>query len=160
MKNLHLTVAAIIEDQGRFLMVEETVGGGLVINQPAGHVEQGETFTQAVIRETLEETAWHFTPEYIVGLYLWKNPLSDEHFLRVAFAGQHNHHDSTLPLDIGIERALWLTHSSIEKRVSQLRSPMVISGIRDYLRGHKYSLIMLDDLNNEELIAKAVKVED
>ena len=158
MKNLHLTVAAIIEDQGRFLFVEEHSGGKLVINQPAGHVEAGETLPYAVSRETLEETAWRFTPESLVGIYLWQHPLNDEYFLRAAFTGSHYALDPALALDTGIERTLWLTPAELQKRHQQLRSPMVMRGIEDYLAGSRYDLNMLKHINNEELIVKAAKI--
>ncbi len=160
MKNLHLTVAAIIEDQGRFLMVEELAGGKLVINQPAGHVEPGETLPYAVVRETLEETAWQFTPESIVGIYLWQHPLNGEHFLRAAFSGKHSGYDPALPLDTGIERTLWLTPSELQKRHEQLRSPMVMRGIEDYLAGNRYDLNMLTHVDTEELIVQAAKISN
>ena len=83
-----LTVAAVVEDRGRFLMVEEMVHGRPVFNQPAGHVEPGESLRQAVVRETLEEAAWHFIPEFITGIYLWEPPDSDRHYLHVAIRGQ------------------------------------------------------------------------
>ena len=83
-----LTVAAIVERDGQFLLVEERVGNRMVFNQPAGHVEKGEQFIDAVVRETLEETAWTFHPEALVGIYFWEQPEQPRSFLRVAFCGR------------------------------------------------------------------------
>jgi 8-oxo-dGTP pyrophosphatase MutT (NUDIX family) len=158
MKNLHLTVAAIIEDRNRFLVVEETVQGELVINQPAGHVEPGETLQDAVARETLEETAWHFSPEALIGLYLWEHPDNGERFLRAVFIGKHFDHNPKQPLDTGIERALWLSREELERRTPQLRSPMVLRGIDDYLAGKRYPLDVVAQLGVNDLLEKAAKV--
>ena len=88
----HLTVAAIIKQDNRFLMVEELVQGERYLNQPAGHLEENESLTAAVIRETLEETAWHFQPEFIVGIYRWRNPRQPSAtYIRVAFSGGSAH---------------------------------------------------------------------
>ena len=158
MKNLHLTVAAIVSHRERYLMVEETVRGDLVINQPAGHVEPGESLIEAVVREALEETAWQFVPEAIVGNYLWQNPKSGEHVLRVAFVGKHRNFNPALELDTGIERTLWLSREELLKREAQLRSPMVVRGIDDYLAGKSYPLDVFSDLSTEALINKAATI--
>jgi len=160
MKPLHLTVAAIIEDRNRFLMVEETVQDELVINQPAGHVEPGETLQEAVSRETLEETAWHFSPETLVGLYLWEHPDSGERFLRAVFVGKHFDHEPKQPLDTGIERALWLSREELQRRGPQLRSPMVLRSIDDYLAGKRYPLEVVSHLGVADLLEKAAKVSN
>jgi ADP-ribose pyrophosphatase YjhB (NUDIX family) len=142
-----VTVAAIIERQGLFLMVEErNAAGELVINQPAGHVEMGESLVDAAIRETLEETAWHFTPEFLVGVYLWKQPHARTTFLRVCFAGQATRHDPTRTLDDGIEQAVWLSHATLLDRSAQLRSPLVLDTVNDYLSGEHYPLALLKSL--------------
>jgi 8-oxo-dGTP pyrophosphatase MutT (NUDIX family) len=158
MNNLHLTVAAIIEDRNRFLMVEEMVQGELVINQPAGHVEPGETLPEAASRETREETAWQFSPEALIGLYLWQQPENGERFLRAVFTGKHFGHDQQQPLDTGIERALWLSREELERRGPQLRSPMVLRAIDDYLAGKRYPLDVVKHLGVEALLEKAAKV--
>jgi 8-oxo-dGTP pyrophosphatase MutT (NUDIX family) len=160
MKNLHLTVAAIVADRDRYLMVEETVRGELVINQPAGHVEPGESLVEAVIREALEETAWQFVPEAMVGLYLWQHPASGEHVLRAAFVGTHRNFNPALELDTGIERTLWLSREELLKRETQLRTPMVMRGIDDYLAGKSYPLDVLSHLSTEGLINKAATVRN
>jgi 8-oxo-dGTP pyrophosphatase MutT (NUDIX family) len=135
-----LTVAAIVESDGQFLLVEERVAGALVFNQPAGHVEKGENFIDAVVRETLEETAWTFHPEALVGIYFWEQPGQPRSFLRAAFCGRVSSHDPSRPLDRGIERAVWLTREQIVARSTRLRSPMVLGCIGDYLDGARYPL--------------------
>lgn len=141
-----VTVAAIIERDDRFLMVEEHVGNRLVINQPAGHLEVNESFTAAVIREALEETAWTFMPDSLVGIYLWQHPERSASFLRVTFCGTVTEHDPDRPLDHGIKRTLWLSRDELEKKQTQLRSPMVIKCIDDYLAGTRYPLSLLTHL--------------
>jgi len=155
MQDLHLTVAAIIEDQGRFLMVEEYVGGHLVINQPAGHVEPGEAISAAVSREVTEETAWQFTPDAITGIYLWQQPVCKEHFLRIAFCGSHFDHNASLELDDGIVRTLWLTRDELVKRGEQLRSPMVLKGIDDYLAGSRFPQDLVSHVSTDDLLERA-----
>ena len=155
MQNIHLTVAAVIEKRGRFLVVEEAVGGELVINQPAGHVEPGEALRDAVIRETLEETAWRFSPAAITGVYLWTQPESGERFLRVVFCGSCHDHDGTRELDEGIVRAMWLTESELQRRDEALRSPMVLRSIADYRAGIRYPVNMFQQLDLEALATRA-----
>lgn len=135
-----LTVAAVIERDGRFLMVEELVANRRVINQPAGHVEAGEDLRTAVIREALEETAWIFEPESVIGVYHWQAPADGPRFLRVAFAGRCHGHDADRPLDSGILAALWLTPDELHARAAQLRSPMVMRCIEDFRRGRRLDL--------------------
>ncbi|MDD5036487.1 MAG: NUDIX hydrolase [Methylococcaceae bacterium] len=134
-----VTVAAIAEREGRFLVVEERVNGGeLVINQPAGHVEHGESLLEAVMREALEETAWRFTPQYLIGIYLWAHPSGQSSYLRVCFGGSVDGHEPERALDEGIERALWLSRDELP--VERLRSPLVLGVIDDYLAGERYPL--------------------
>lgn len=138
-----VTVASVIESDGRFLLIEERVGNRLVFNQPAGHLEANESLAEAVIRETLEETAWQFEPQAVTGIYLWQQPDKTRSFLRVAFTGRITHHDSQRKLDRGIRRALWLSREQIIERADRLRSPMVLRCIDDYLQGARHSLDML-----------------
>lgn len=138
-----LTVAAIVERDGRFLLVEERASNRMVFNQPAGHVERGEEFIEAAVRETLEETAWTFHPEALVGVYLWEQPERRRSFLRAAFCGHVSDHDATRPLDRGIERAVWLSREQILARRARLRSPMVLRCIDDYLQGARYPIDVL-----------------
>ncbi|MBB6092192.1 8-oxo-dGTP pyrophosphatase MutT (NUDIX family) [Povalibacter uvarum] len=135
-----LTVAAVIEHDGQFLLVEERVGNAMVFNQPAGHVERGEELIAAVIRETLEETAWTFRPDALTGIYLWDQPEKQRSFLRFTFCGQVTSHDPHRRLDRGIERALWMSRAQIVMRSSRLRSPMVLRCIDDYLEGRRYPM--------------------
>lgn len=135
-----LTVAAIVERDGQFLLVEERVASRMVFNQPAGHVEKGEQFIDAVVRETLEETAWTFHPEALVGVYFWEQPGQARSFLRAAFCGRVSSHDPARKLDRGIERAVWMTRDQIMARSARLRSPMVLGCIDDYLEGTRYPL--------------------
>ncbi|MEO5574172.1 MAG: NUDIX hydrolase [Gammaproteobacteria bacterium] len=142
----HVTVAALIERDGHFLMVEEEDNGRVVYNQPAGHLDEGESLAAAVVRETLEETAWHFQPQAVTGIYKWLNPLSDITYLRVCFTGACDGHDADRPLDRGIRRALWMTQQELSEVSAQMRSPMVMRCIKDYLAGRRYPLHLLADL--------------
>lgn len=144
--DLHVTVAAVIEHDGAFLVVEERVGDALRINQPAGHVEAGENLLQAVVRETLEETGRIFRPEALVGVYLWQVPDASLTYLRLAFCGQAGARDPERALDAGIERTLWLTRDEIGARRPQWRSPLVLRCVDDYLAGRRYPLAILVDL--------------
>jgi len=142
----HATVAAIIEQDNRFLMVEEISGGKTVYNQPAGHLDPNESLLQASIRETQEETGWLFKPEYISGIYRWVQPVTRECFLRVAFVGSCSQHNEKQQLDDGIIQALWLSRDELVERTQQLRSPLVLHCIDDYLKGKKYPLDLLTDI--------------
>ena len=136
----HLTVATIIERDGRFLLVEEYAGGDhLVYNQPAGHLDAHETLAAAAIRETLEETAWEIEVNAVVGVYYWTHP-QGETFIRTCFAGTAQHHHPDQRLDDGIERAVWLTYEEIASLDSRLRSPMVLRCLDDYGAGKRYPL--------------------
>ncbi len=138
--NAHLTVATVVERDGRFLLVEEYAGGTqLVYNQPAGHLDAHETLAAAAIRETLEETAWEVAVSAIIGIYYWNNP-QGETFVRTCFAGHPLHHHPHQALDDGIERALWLTRDEIVQLEAKMRSPMVLRCIDDYLAGQRYPL--------------------
>jgi 8-oxo-dGTP pyrophosphatase MutT (NUDIX family) len=141
-----LTVAAIVEHEGHFLLVEERAGNRMVFNQPAGHVERGEQFIDAVVRETLEETAWTFHPEALVGIYLWEQPERHRSFLRATFCGRVSDHDPNRRLDDGIERAVWLSREQIVARDERLRSPMVLRCIDDYLDGARYPVDVVKDV--------------
>lgn len=141
----HATVAAIVERNGKFLMVEEEIEGVVVYNQPAGHLDPGESIIHAAVRETQEETAWQFKAEAMVGIYLWDQPNSDRSFLRFAFCGDVVNHDDSQALDVGILRAVWLSREELLARPEKIRSPMVLSCIDDYLAGKRYPLDILRD---------------
>jgi 8-oxo-dGTP pyrophosphatase MutT (NUDIX family) len=153
-----LTVAAIIEREDRFLVVEELVRGRKVINQPAGHVEPGETPHAAVIRETLEETGWRFDPEAIIGIYLWDPPGRDQTFLRISFCGCCREWNADRRLDEGILRVLWLSREELLTRSPRLRSPMVMRSIDDYLLGIRYPCAMIQRLEPEQIAEHAALV--
>lgn len=140
----HVTVAAIVEEQGRFLLVEEMEGGERVLNQPAGHLENAENLIDAVVRETLEETAHHFVPQTLVGVYQYTSPNNDQTYLRFAFAGTCDGGDPIRALDDDILQVLWLSRDEMALRL--LRSPMVLQCVDDYLAGRAYPLDMLHTL--------------
>ena len=139
------TVAAIAEKDGRFLLVEENINGKLVFNQPAGHLEQGETLIEAVKREVLEETAWEFEPKSLVGVYLYPNPNDTEiTYLRFCFYGHCINEYTDRELDEGILRAAWLSPEEIQAERDRMRSPMVMRCIEDHLKGCRYPLELLN----------------
>jgi len=121
-------------------MVEEDVEGQIVLNQPAGHVEAGESFIQAVIRETLEETAYPFVPEAVTGIYHWQHPENGSTFIRHTFCGGVGQVDTERELDTGILRALWLSPDELRNQPQRLRSPLVMKSIEDYQQGKRFSL--------------------
>src|SRR3954469_13733291 len=127
-----ITVAAIAESDGRFLLVEERINQRLVFNQPAGHVERGESLLTAVIRETREETAWRFEPKSLIGVYLWQSPESGVTTMRFAFCGTVDDHQARQPLDQGIVATHWLSQTDLRDREQRLRSPLVMRCIEDY----------------------------
>lgn len=141
-----VTVSAVAEKAGKFLLVEEEVRGNIVINNPAGHLENHETLLDAVVREVTEETGCRFEPHGITGIYLWKTPKGDRTFLRVNFFGACLDEDDDAKLDVGIIRKLWLSRDELLVHRKRLRSPMVLGCIDDYLAGKRYSLDVLSDL--------------
>ena len=134
-----VTVATIVEQDGRFLMVEEDVHGELKLNQPAGHLEPNETLPQAAARETLEETAWQVRINYLVEFSQWTSE-SGNHYLRACFAGTALKLIPDQILDDGILRAVWLTRDEVAARGEQLRSPLVLHHIDHYIKGKKTPL--------------------
>lgn len=143
----HVTVAAVIERDGAFLLVEEHTDHGLMLNQPAGHLEDGETILEAVVRETLEETAYDFTPEFLIGVYQWRNTNEDASFLRFAFSGKAGDVPIDRALDDGIVRALWLNAEQISTNRARHRSPLVQKCVEDYLRGNRFPLSLFAHVN-------------
>jgi ADP-ribose pyrophosphatase YjhB (NUDIX family) len=139
-----VTVAAIIEQGGRFLLVEEETAQGLKLNNPAGHLDPGETPEQGCVRETLEESAYAFKPTALLGVYLGRSKKNatgeDTTYLRIAFCGELGAHDPLRKLDTGIARTLWLTPEEIRASVDRHRSPLVLKCIEDYLAGVRYPL--------------------
>jgi ADP-ribose pyrophosphatase YjhB (NUDIX family) len=143
-----VTVAAVVEDEGKFLLVEEDTGQvpHTVFNQPAGHLEEGESLINAVIRETLEETGYDFTPTALVGIYRWIEPESGETFLRFCFTGTADQYYPDHPLDDGIVGPRWLTMKEISELGESLRSPLVKHCIEDYQAGRRVPLTLLQDI--------------
>jgi 8-oxo-dGTP pyrophosphatase MutT (NUDIX family) len=142
----HVTVAAVAELQGRFLLVQERDAGKRVLNQPAGHLEDCESLLAAVRREVLEETAWQFEPQGIVGIYRWRHPHSGITFLRFTFAGTLLTHASGHRLDPEIEQVIWLSAAGMRLQQDRLRSPLVLRSVDDYLAGRSWPLEILADL--------------
>jgi 8-oxo-dGTP pyrophosphatase MutT (NUDIX family) len=135
-----ITVAAVTEQDGRFLVVEERINERLVFNQPAGHVERGETLLEAVVREAREETAWRFEPTALIGVYLWRSPESGITTMRFAFSGTVDDHQANQPLDKGIICTHWLSRTELVEREAALRSPLVLRCIEDYISGQRRAL--------------------
>jgi 8-oxo-dGTP pyrophosphatase MutT (NUDIX family) len=143
----HVTVAAIIEQNGKFLLVEEMTDRGNRFNQPAGHLEDNETLLEAVIRETQEETAYTFTPTALLGIYHWKHTHNDSTYLRVAYIGQASNHQPSQALDDGIIRTVWMGIDEIREKTMLMRSPQVLTCIEDYLAGQTFPLNVITHLN-------------
>ena len=139
----NVTVAALIERNGSFLLVEEETEDGLRFNQPAGHLDEGESLVAACAREALEETAWSFAPTSLVGIYQWPRPQGDITYLRFAFAGDLGAHEAERALDAGIQRAVWMTPDEIRATAESHRSPLVSQCVSDYLAGRRFPLELL-----------------
>lgn len=145
----HVTVAAVIEDGDRYLLVEEDLGREHTIyNQPAGHLDPDESLIQAVIRETLEETAHHFEPEAVVGVYRWTTPDGATTYLRVCFTGRLTGHEPDRSLDTGIVAPRWLQLDEIRAlfEAGRLRSPLVLRCVEDLRAGQRFPLGLLTDM--------------
>lgn len=139
----NVTAAAVLEQDGKFLLVEETTGHGVQFNQPAGHLEMGESLIAAAIRETLEEAAYKFEPQSLLGIYRWHSQASDTTYLRFAFTGRILAHYPERKLDEGILRAIWMTPEEIRATRSRHRSPLILRCVEDYLAGKRYPLDLL-----------------
>jgi len=139
----NVTVAAIVERDGRFLLVEEHTERGRVFNQPAGHLDPGESLIRAVARETLEETACNFEPTGLLGVYQYHSSADDVTYIRFAFTGKITGPEAGRALDAGIIRAVWLTPREIRREATRHRSPLVMRCIDDYLAGRRFPLDVL-----------------
>ncbi|EGH00112.1 Nudix-like NDP and NTP phosphohydrolase YmfB [gamma proteobacterium IMCC2047] len=143
----HLTVAVIVEVDGNFLIVKEISDDKVVLNQPAGHVEENETLFEAAQRETLEETGWHVRIESLVGFYLYRSPDNNTTYFRTLFSAVPLKEESNATLDDGILEAQWLSLEEIQQQQSMLRSPMVLTCIEDYLAGKRLPLDCISHLS-------------
>ena len=141
----HVVAATVVERDGRFLFVEESIDGRTVINQPAGHLDPGETLPLAAARETLEETGWTVRIDHVIGIYLLATEIPGKTFLRFCFAGTAVSHDATRKLDKEIIQPHWWTREEAAARGPQLRSPLVLRAVDDYLAGQRHPLSMLHD---------------
>jgi ADP-ribose pyrophosphatase YjhB (NUDIX family) len=142
----NVTVAAVMERAGRFLLIEERAEGQLVLNQPAGHWEEHETLIEACVREAMEESAHEFTPTALLGIYRAFAVPEAVTYLRFAFAGAVGRFDPARTLDEGIVRTLWLTPEEIRESAPRHRSPLVLLCVEDYLRGRRVGLDLLTHL--------------
>ncbi len=143
-----VTVATVVVRDGRLLLVEERVGGELVLNQPAGHLEPDESLEHAALRETREETGWDVRLTAFIGAYQWKAPAradgsAGRHYLRFAFSAEPEQHDPQAPLDDGIVRALWMTPEELDAARARHRSPLVWEAARDFLAGRRQPVDLL-----------------
>lgn len=139
----HIVVAAVVERDGQFLMIEERINGDLRLNQPAGHWDPGETLVDAVVREAREESGWQVEAKQLIGIYEWQPRGLDYPFVRFAFACTPLKHFPTQALDKGIERALWLDREDIVLQQAIHRGPAVLQCIDDYLAGRSFPLDLL-----------------
>lgn len=142
----HVTVACVVADGDRYLMVEEDVRGQLVYNQPAGHLDDGESLVAAALRETLEETGWTVALQHLIGVDQWRSTEHGDAVIRFSFAARATNHDPDRPLDTGIRRALWLTRAEIAALGNRLRSPLVLRSIDAWLAGQRLPLAALGHL--------------
>jgi ADP-ribose pyrophosphatase YjhB (NUDIX family) len=139
----HVTVAAVIEQNNRFLIVEEETSNGIQFNQPAGHLEKSEDLIAAVKREVHEETAWLFEPEHIVAIQLWRKNPEFPSFIRICFSGLCHSRNPNQKLDDGIIGTHWLTRDEIAAKEHRLRSPLVLISVDEYLSGQHHPLSLL-----------------
>ena len=145
-----VTVACVVADGGRYLMVEEEVNGRLAYNQPAGHLDDGESLASAAVRETLEETGWTVELDSLVGVHQWRSTEHGESVLRFTFSARPLSHDPDRPLDEGIRRALWLSRADVAALGDRLRSPLVLQSIDAWLAGQRLPLSALGSLLAED----------
>ena len=141
----HVTVATIIERNDRYLLVEERSNGRLVYNQPAGHLEPNETLIEAAARETLEETGWQVEIKGLVGIALYHSKHNQTTYHRTTFFAQALSHDPSLPLDTGIERAVWMSYEEMLAAADRMRSELVIKAVEQYRQQHQYPLSFIYD---------------
>jgi 8-oxo-dGTP pyrophosphatase MutT (NUDIX family) len=141
-----VTVATIVVRDAAFLIVEEETRAGVRLNQPAGHLEAGESLAAAAVRETLEETGHRITPTALVGIYRWQAPDTGATFIRFAFAGDVVAHEAARALDVGILRVLWLTYDELVANRAMHRSPLVLRCVDDYRAGSRRPLDFITEM--------------
>lgn len=139
----HITVATVVEDNGRFLMVEELKAERAVLNQPAGHLDPNESLTDAAIRETLEETGYEVELTSVIGIYLYTAPSNGVTYQRVCFAGKVLAHHRDYQLDTGIIGPLWLSRDELIEQRDRWRSELTLQCIDDYLSGKRFDLSLI-----------------
>lgn len=158
-----LTVSAVVEQDGRYLVVEELAGGGMVLNQPGGHIETGESPEQAVVRETLEETRYVVEVDSLLGVYLWIHPQTRQQFLRIVFVADLVGENREVTRDACVQAVHWYTLQDLERRRRLLRTPVVTRCLEDYLSGQRQPDTLLTDLgpiqrNVDAVLANALLV--
>jgi len=131
----HVTVAAVIEKDSQFLMVEENFEGYMVFNQPAGHLNKDENLLEAVSREVLVESGWQFIPKFLVGIYQYVDLYNHETYIRFSFCGELGDHEPDRALEPQINSVAWLTKGELFR--SRLKSPIVLRSVNDYLNGYR-----------------------
>ena len=146
----HVTVACVVANGDRYLMVEEEVKGVLAYNQPAGHLDDGESLLEAAVRETLEETGWTVELSHLIAVDQWRSTEHGDAVIRFSFAAKALSHDAARPLDAGIQRALWLTRSEIAALGDRLRSPLVLMSIDAWLAGQRLPLSTLGYIPDQD----------
>jgi 8-oxo-dGTP pyrophosphatase MutT (NUDIX family) len=139
----HVTVATVIENDGKFLLVEELANGKAVYNQPAGHLDANESLEQAALRETLEETGWDIALRGVVGLSLYTAPSNGVTYIRTTFFASAVRHNEDQALDKGIIQAVWLTLDEMRAASDRMRSPLVIATVEQYIKGARYPLELI-----------------
>ena len=149
----HVTVACVVADRDRYLMVEEEVNGRVAYNQPAGHLDDFESLQQAAVRETQEETGWTVALTHLVGVHQWRSTEHGEVIVRFTFAAMPLSHDPQQALDAGVRRALWLTREEIAALGERLRSPMVLLSIDQWLAGQRLPLSVVVSLDPKSATA-------
>jgi len=158
-----LTVSAVVEKEGRFLMIEERSSGVIVVNQPGGHIDVGESPEQAAEREALEESGCQICVTGLLGVYLWIHPQSRQNFLRIAYVADLVSENPTRKLDDGVYAVHWYTLNEIQHRRRDLRSPMVLRSVEDYLAGNRQPETLLANImpvqkNVDKVLANAALI--
>lgn len=141
----HITVATVVERDGRYLLVEESPHGSPVLNQPAGHVEPGETLAEGAVRETLEETGQHVEPTDLVGVYIWTSPVNGATYYRFCFAARWLGAAADARIDPDIDAHHWYTLEELRARAAMHRSPLVLRCVEDHAAGRRYPLELVHD---------------